>query len=188
MKIAFIIYDMMTTLDFVGTYDPLTRLKTMGFINDLRYDVCSNKNKIISAEGLEITADKILNNLSQYDFIVVPGGEGVKYIAQDKEFIEWIKTAQDTTITSVCGGSIILGLAELIKDKKATTHPLLMENLKKFTSKVTDKRIVEDGNIITARGVTSSIDLGLFLCEKIAGKEIRVKIQKQMDYPNYNYD
>lgn len=88
----------------------------------------------------------------------------------------------------MCGGSIILGLAGLIKDKKATTHPLLMENLKKFTAKATDKRIVEDGNIITARGVTSSIDLGLFLCEKIAGKEIRIKIQKQMDYLNYNCD
>lgn len=55
---------------------------------------------------------------------------------------------------------------------------MLMEYLKKFTSKVTDKQIVEDENIITARGVTSSIDLGLFLCEKIAGKETREKIQK----------
>jgi len=189
MRIAFIIYDKMTTLDFIGVYDPLTRLKTMGFINDLEYDVCSNKNKVTAAEGLEITADKILNNLGEYDFIVVPGGEGVKYIAQDKEFIEWIKTAQDkSTVTSVCGGSIILGVAGLIKDKKATTHPMLIENLKKFTSNATDKRIIEDGNIITARGVTSSIDLGLFLCEKIAGKEIREKIQKQMDYLNYNYD
>lgn len=179
----------MTTLDFVGAYDPITRLKTMGFINELEYDVCSNKKKIIASEGLEITADKILNNLSQYDFIVVPGGEGVKYIAQDKEFIEWIKTASGkSTITSVCGGSIILGVAGLLKDKKATTHPMLMEYLKKFTPYATDKRIVEDMDIITARGVTSSVDLGLFLCEKIAGKEIREKIQKQMDYLNYDYD
>ena len=189
MKIAFIIYDEMTTLDFIGVYDPITRLKTMGFISDLKYDVCSNKNKIVSAEGLEITADKILNNLSEYDFIVVPGGNGVKNIAQDREFIEWIKTARNkSTVTSVCGGSIILGLAGLIKDKKATTHPLLMETLKKFTSRATDKRIVEDGNIITARGVTSSVDLGLFLCAKIAGKETMKKIQKQMDYLNYTYD
>ncbi len=177
----------MTTLDFAGVYDPITRLNTMGFINELEYDVCSNKKKITTAEGLEIAADKILNNLGEYDFIVVPGGEGIKYIAQDKEFIEWIKTAQDkSTITSVCGGSLILGIAGLIKDKKATTHPMLMENLKKFTPYATDNRIVEDGNIITARGVTSSIDLGLFLCEKIAGKEVREKIQKQMDYLNYN--
>ncbi|MGB9980239.1 DJ-1/PfpI family protein [Methanobacterium sp.] len=189
MKIAFIIYDGMTTLDFIGAYDPITRLKTMGFINNLEYDVCSNKSRIISAEGLEVTADNTLNNLSTYDFIVVPGGVGVKNIVKNEEFIQWIKTAQyKSTITSVCGGSIILGLAGLIKDKKATTHPMRMEYLKKFTSYATDKRIIEDGNIITARGVTSSIDLGLFLCEKIAGKETREKIQKQMDYPNYNYD
>jgi transcriptional regulator GlxA family with amidase domain len=186
MKIAFIIYDDMTTLDFIGAYDPITRLKTMGFITDLAYDVCSNKKKIISTEGLEITADKILNDLGEYNFIVVPGGEGVKNVVQDNDFIEWIKTAKNKpSITSVCGGSIILGMTGLLNDKNATTHPLLMKNLKKFTSNVTDKRIVEDGNIITARGVTSSIDLGLFLCEKIAGKDIREKIQKQMDYLNY---
>ena len=122
MKIAFIIYDKMTILDFIGAYDPLTRLKTMGFINNLEYDVCSNKNKVTAAEGLEITADKILNNLGEYNFIVVPGGNGVKNIEWDKEFIEWIKTAQGkSTVTSVCG-SIILGLAGLLKNKKATTH------------------------------------------------------------------
>jgi hypothetical protein len=61
MKIVFIIYDDMTTLDFIGAYDPITRLKTMEFITDLTYDVCSNKKKIVSIEGLEIRADKILN-------------------------------------------------------------------------------------------------------------------------------
>ena len=185
MKIAFIIYDGITTLDFIGAYDPITRLKTMKFINNLVYDVCSNKNKIVSKEGLEITVDKILNDLSEYDFIVVSGGDGVKKIIQNDEFIEWIKNIPEySIITSVCSGSLILGVAELLKDKNATTHPLQMDYLKKFTSKVTDKRIVEDGNIITARGVASSIDLGLFLCEKIAGKEIRKKIQTQMDYLN----
>lgn len=76
MKIAFIIYDQMTTLDFIGAYDPITWLKTMGFINNLEYNVFPNKNRINSAEGLKITADKILNNLNEYDFIVIPGGEG----------------------------------------------------------------------------------------------------------------
>ena len=72
-----------------------------------------------------ITSDKILNNLIEYDFIVIPGGSGVKDIAHDKEFIEWIKTASDkSTITSVSGGSIILGVARLLKEKKATTHPV----------------------------------------------------------------
>ena len=54
-----------------------------------------------------------------------------------------------------------------------------MENLKKFTSNVTDKRIVEDGNIITARGVTSSVDLGLFLCEKLQAKRLKLKFKSR---------
>jgi putative intracellular protease/amidase len=80
------------------------------------------KNRIISAEGLEITADKILNNLNGYDFIVVPGEN--KNIIYDEEFIEWIKTAQDKSIiTSVCRSSIIFGLAGLLKDKKSHYSP-----------------------------------------------------------------
>ncbi len=67
----------------------------------------------------------------------------------------------------------------LLEDKRATTHPLQRDYLKKFTSKVTDKRIVEDENIITARGVTSSIDLGFYLCEKIAGKKSRKRFKRK---------
>jgi transcriptional regulator GlxA family with amidase domain len=58
--------------------------------------------------------------------------------------------------------------------------------LKNVAGEVSDDRIVEDGNVIMAGGVTASIDLGLYLCEKIAGPEVRAKIQKQMDYRNYS--
>lgn len=186
MKIAFIIYGGMTTLDFIGVYDPVTRLKTMGFIKDLTYDVCSDNNPVISAEGLEIIPDKVKNDLSEYDYIIVPGGEGIKKIVNNDAFLSWLKSARPgSTIASVCGGSIILGLAGMLKGRKATTHPALMDYLRKFTPEAQNKRLVQDENIITARGVTSSIDLGLYLCEKIAGPEVRVNIQKQMDYLNY---
>lgn len=80
----------------------------------------------------------------------------------------------------------MLGAAGLLKGKRATTHPMLMNFLNKYTDNVSDMRVVEDGNIITARGVTAAIDLGLYLCEKIAGIEVRTKIQKQMDYLAYS--
>jgi cyclohexyl-isocyanide hydratase len=86
---------------------------------------------------------------------------------------------------SVCGGSLVLGAAGYLKEKNATTHPALMQYLSNFTEKVCENRIVDDGNVITARGVTSSIDLGLYICEKIAGLDVREKIQKQMDYWDY---
>jgi len=57
--------------------------------------------------------------------------------------------------------------------------------LKHFAREVSDERIIDEGNIITAGGMTSAIDLGLCLCEKIAGTEVREKIQVQMDNRNY---
>lgn len=186
MKFAFIIYTDLTLLDFAGTYDSITRLKSMGFINDLEYDICSLENTVISFEGVEIVPNKVNNDLSVYDYIFIPGGNGITKLLNNNHFLLWIKNiSENAIITSVCGGSLVLGAAGFLTGKKATTHPMLMNFLKKYTENVSSSRIVEDGNIITARGVTSSIDLGLYLCEKIAGVEARENIQKQMDYMAY---
>jgi transcriptional regulator GlxA family with amidase domain len=186
MKFAFIIYEGMTALDFIGVYDPITRLKTMEFKKDLDYDVCALNAKVRSFEGLEVIPNQIKNDLSVYDYIFIPGGNGLVKLINDMDFLSWMKTVSEMTIlTSVCGGSLLFGAAGFLKGKKATTHPMLMGHLAKFTDKVFNSRIVEDDNLITARGVTSAIDLGLFICEKISGREVREKIQKQMDYLLY---
>ncbi|MDP4092334.1 MAG: DJ-1/PfpI family protein [Bacillota bacterium] len=189
MRIAFIVYDDLTLLDFAGAYDPVTRLKTMGFLDDLEYDVCAMGEKVKSFEGLELIPNKVHNNLSVYDYIFIPGGNGVMKLFGDKDFMSWIKGVSSSTIvTAVCGGALVLGAAGFLSGKQATTHPEFMKYLYKFTDKVKDSRIVSDGNVITARGVTSAVDLGLYLCERIAGKEAREKIQKQMDYLSYTCD
>lgn len=186
MKIAFIIYDEVTLLDFAGVYDPVTRLKSMGFIQELDCDVCAVKSKIKTFEGVELIPDHVLNDLSEYDYVFVPGGNGISKLIGDSGFMFWLKSVSGKAILlSVCGGSLAWGAAGYLNEKNATTHPALMQYLKKLTDKVSDHRIVEDGNVITARGVTSSIDLGLYICEKIAGSEVREKIQKQMDYLSY---
>lgn len=189
MKFAFIIYDEMTLLDFSGLYDPISRLKTMGFKEDFEYDVCAVKDKIKTFEGIELIPNQIKNDLSLYDYLFIPGGNGVIKLLNDPDFLSWMKLDYShTVITAVCGGTLVLGAMGLLSGRKATTHPMLMKYLNRFTQAIPDTRIVEDGSIITARGVTSSIDLGLFLCEKIAGAEVREKIQKQMDYLSYTID
>jgi cyclohexyl-isocyanide hydratase len=189
MKFAFIIYDDMTLLDFSGVYDPITRLKNMGFIENFEYDVCALKSQVKTFEGLEIIPNQINNDLSGYDYIFIPGGNGVINLMKDPEFLAWFKNGcKNAVIAAVCGGSLVLGALGLLKDKKATTHPMLKQYLARFTENIPDSRIVTEGNIITARGVTSAIDLGLYLCEKIAGTEVKNTIQKQMDYINYTLE
>ena len=77
---------------------------------------------------------------------------------------------------------MILGAAGFLKGKKATTNFNEYESLQQYCGEVVKERIVEDQNIITSGAVSSSIDLGLYLCEKWAGKEAKEKIREMIDY------
>jgi len=183
MRVAFIIYDGMTTLDFIGVYDPVTRLKTMGFMPDLEWEVCAQSATVSDGTGLRITPTKRGDPLHGYEMVIVPGGFGSRNLMDDAGFIAWLKTASPCKFkVSVCTGALLLGAAGFLKGKTATTHRTAYKELGRFCSSVVDQRIVDEGDVITARGVTSSIDLGLYLCEKLAGREAKERIRQQMDY------
>lgn len=184
MKIAFILFEGITTLDFIGVYDPLTRLSTMGFMPDLKWETCALSPEVKDNTGLTLKPDRVGGPLGEYDVIIVPGGFGTRNLVQDETFLAWLKTAGDCKlIASVCTGSLLLGAAGFLTEKKATTHPNAYQGLIPYCAEVKSRRIVDEGTVITAGGVTSSIDLGLYLCEKLAGAEAKEKIRRQMDYP-----
>jgi cyclohexyl-isocyanide hydratase len=184
MKVAFIVFDNLTTLDFVGFHDPITRLKSMGYLPDLEWRVCAQTPEVTDGTGLRLIADEIYQPLEGYDMIFIPGGMGTRSLKDDEEFIDWIRTATPCRYkVSVCTGSLILGAAGFLEGKSATTHPAAYDLLAAYTLEVKRERIVDEGDLITGGGVSSSIDLGLYLCERLAGTEARKKIQKQMDYP-----
>jgi len=188
MKVAFVIFEHMTALDFVGVYDALTRLKTMRFMDDFEWDVCAPTAEVTDFSGLRVAATRVGGSLAEYDWLVVPGGFGSRRLAKDADFIAWLQTAADCRLkASVCTGSILLGAAGFLKGKRATTHPTSFDELRPYCEQVVDERIVDEGDVITARGVTSAIDLGLYLCEKVAGSEVRERIATQMDYPYYPF-
>src|SRR5690606_31514719 len=134
--------------------------------------------------GLTIKVNKIKPDLSDYDLVFVPGGMGTRRLRNDEEFIEWIITARNVEcIVSVCTGSLLLGAAGIITNKKATTHPNAYELLEPYCQEVIKSRIVKDGNVITAGGVSTSIDLALYVVELFVNKEAVEIIKKQIDYP-----
>ena len=184
MKIAFVVFNGLTTLDFIGIYDPLTRLKTMGFMPDLEWDICAYTDIVKDDRGLIMVPTAIQEPLQSYDVLVVPGGYGTRTLVHDKNFIEWIQTAEPCKLkVSVCTGALLLGAAGFLKGKRATTHPSALQELTPFCREVLENRIVDEGNIITAGGVSSGIDEGLYVAERLAGAEARSKIAKQMHYP-----
>jgi transcriptional regulator GlxA family with amidase domain len=183
MKIGFLIFNGMTSLDFIGVYDPVIRLNTMGFRDDVQWDICAYTDKVSDDSGLIFTPTKIKETLGGYDLLIIPGGLGTRKLIHDTDFIQWLQTARDCPlIASVCTGSLLLGAAGFLLGKKATTHPNAFSLLKEYCQEVLDQRIVSDEGVVTSRGVTSGIDLGLYLCEKFSNSEVKEKIRIQMDY------
>lgn len=183
-RIAYIVFDNITLLDLVGVYDPITRLKSLKYLPDLHWDICALKEQVKDSFGFTVTVDQVKPDLSQYDTIIIPGGFGTRPLKDDSEFIHWIKTAQSAQYKiSVCTGSLLLGAAGFLEGRKATTNASAFDLLATYCQDMRkEEKVVEDGPIITAGGVSSSLQLGLYLCEKWAGKEARKLIQNKMEF------
>src|SRR5712692_3238279 len=125
MNVVFVIFNGMTALDFIGVYDPVTRLKTMGFMPDLQWEICAYTAEVRDGAGLHFTPTRVDESLQHYDMVIVPGGYGTRELVDDAGFVAWIKTATACQFkVSVCTGSLLLGAAGFLEGKKATTHPI----------------------------------------------------------------
>ena len=184
MKAAFVVFDRMTSLDFIGFYDPVTRLKSMNILDDFEWRTCSMSQSVVDDRGLRIEADTVARPLDSFDMLFLPGGFGTRSLQNDHAFVEWLKTAHSARLkVSVCTGALLLGAAGFLRGRRATTHPSAYSELQAYCGSVVRDRVVDDGDIVTAGGVSSAIDAGLHIVEKLAGTEARSRIVDQMDYP-----
>jgi transcriptional regulator GlxA family with amidase domain len=184
MKTAFVVFDRVTSLDFVGFYDPVSRLKSMKILDDFSWHVCSLTRRIVDDRGLGLEADTVGESLDSYDVVFVPGGFGTRSLQYDNSFLDWLRTAQSAKLkVSVCTGSLLLGAAGFLRGRRATTHPTAYKELEPYCSAVSRERVVDEGDVVTARGVSSAIDAGLHVVQKLAGADVRDRIAAQMDYP-----
>ncbi len=184
MKIGFVVFNGITFLDLIGFYDVIYRLNLFEQTKGTTWDFCGLSEEITDELGLTIKVNKIRPELSAYDLIFVPGGMGTRKLRSDENFIGWLRQAADVRyIVSVCTGSLLIGAAGFLTGKKATMHPSAYELLEPYCQEVMNARIVKDGNLITAGGVSTSIDLALYLVELFVNKEAVETVKKQIDYP-----
>lgn len=186
MNATLVIFNNMTALDFVGFYDPVTRLKRMQIMPDFSWKICALTPTVTDDRGLTFEADSVEQSLADYDMLFVPGGIGTRSLQIDRAFIEWLRSFPATGVAvSVCTGALLLGAAGFLKGKRATTHPRALTDLAPYCQEVVEQRIVDEGSVITAGGVAASIDLGLYVVERLAGLGTRARIATQMDYPYF---
>lgn len=179
MKIVFLFYNGMTALDMVGPHEVLTRVPGVQVER-----AALNKGAIKTSQDLIVIADKSLKDVNEADLLIIPGARNKTTLKESPEILDWIRKINEksTFTTSVCTGSLILGEAGLLNGLKATSHASCFETLKTFGAIPLKERIVQDGKIITAAGVSAGIDMGLYLASKIGGKEIADSIQKTIEY------
>jgi transcriptional regulator GlxA family with amidase domain len=180
MEIAIPIYDRFTALDAVGPYEVLSRLP------DARVRFIAPERGPYKTDNgmLTIVAEARLEDLAHPEVIVVPGGTGTRPLMKDERMLDWIRTAHETSTytTSVCTGSLLLGAAGVLDGLEATTHWLELEALDELGARSTSKRVVEQGKVITAAGVSAGIDMALVLAGRIAGDQFAEGIQLLIEY------
>ena len=186
-RIAFLIFPRLTFLDFIGGYDALRRVAGMGIDRGVSHRIIGTEPSIVDDSGLSITPDGVYEDLAPYDLLYVPGGFGTRSLMNDARFIDYLKTwGTERPAASVCTGALLLGRAGYLAGKRATTHHNAYDDLRPFCGEVvTDRRVVDEGQVVTAGGVSSSLDLGLYLVEKYWGAGARTTIAAQMAYRAY---
>ena len=180
MDIAILIFDQLTALDAIGPYEVLQRLPGAR----VRF-VAAARGPVRTEQGmLGLIADFALDEVTSADILLVPGGIGTRPLVEDEPTLEWIRAvdAGSDWTTSVCTGSLLLGAAGLLAGKEATTHWRVLDLLRNFGATPVSRRVVEQGKVITAAGVSSGIDMALTLAAHIAGDDVAQAIQLFIEY------
>ncbi|MEJ9219026.1 DJ-1/PfpI family protein [Paenibacillus glucanolyticus] len=186
MKMAFILFHGMTALDLIGFTEVITRLSRIRPEAEVSWDYCAMTSHITDDRGLEYVIGRVKPDLSKYELVFVPGGFATRKLRQDSEVIAWLQTAREAKyLVSVCTGSLLLGAAGLLEGKRATSNASAYDLLAPYCKEVVQARIVRDGRLITGGGVSSSIDLGLFVLERLTDAPTVELVKSDMSYPYY---
>jgi len=179
MRFVFMFYEGMTALDLIGPHEILCRLPGVQTIR-----VARHAGWIRCDSGIALNATSAFSDISQADYLMVPGAGNATSLRDEPQTLDWIRSIHRTTTwtTAVCSGTLILGAAGLLKGVKATTHWAVHDRLLKFGAQPVNARVVEDGKIMTGAGVTAGIDMALTLASRIAGTDVARALQLGIEY------
>jgi transcriptional regulator GlxA family with amidase domain len=178
LQFALVLYPNFTLLDIVGPY------QVLGDIPGAEVTFVASQPGLTPEHtgrtGLVATAS--LDDMPSPDVVVVPGGLGETRL--DDDVVRWLRRVHPTTTwtTSVCTGSIYLAAAGLLDGLDATTHWARKDRLESLGAHYTEQRVVEQGKIITAAGVSSGIDMALTLVARIYGDDMAKLVQLGIEY------
>lgn len=186
MKFVFHAFENVEDLDLFGPWEVIGVAAKLGGILEPSI-VSATGGTITSAKGLRFETDWSFETCPQPDIILVPGGQGVNPLLDDRPTLDWIaKVAPGCSwVTSVCSGSLVLAAAGPAQGKRITTHHGRIQQAKDqglAGEVLSGYRYVRDGNLLTSEGVSAGIDMALWLVGELFGPDFARKVQHQMQY------
>lgn len=179
LTIGALIFNDMDQCDFTGPFEALSRVPNSTF-----KAIAKDDQPIRDLRGLRLLPDLAIADAPKLDVLLVPGGYGQEALMDDEVIIDFIRKQASLTryIFSVCTGTLLCGAAGLLEGKRATTHWTAMEVLPLYGAEPVNDRVVVDGNLISAGGVTAGIDGSLVVVSMLRGIEAAEEIQLYMAY------
>jgi transcriptional regulator GlxA family with amidase domain len=187
MRIEIAVFDGLDELDALGPFEVLRQGWRAGAAVDCALVTLDGQREVVGANGLRFAAE---GALGEPDWLVVPGGgwmdraeRGAWGEVERGTLPRAISAAhaRGASVASVCTGAMIVAAAGLLRGRPATTHHSAHGELAATGAEVVTARVVDDGDIVTAGGVTSGLDLGLRLLERVAGAEAAAAVARELE-------
>lgn len=191
MRIDILVFDGFDELDAIAPFEVFKNAARGGDFK-VRLVSASPSADVTAAHGLRVTAEaRLAADDSKPDLILVPGGgwndrspQGARAEVASGVIPKHLAKlhAEGTTVSAVCTGTMLVAAAGILRGRAATTHHSAIEDLCAAGAEVIDARVVDDGNLISSGGVTSGLDLALWLVERFAGPQVALRIEREMEY------
>lgn len=179
LQIGSLLFEGLDQIDLTGPFEVLSRIP-----NSTYQLYGKTRDGVRDIRGLRLAPDATLADAPKLDVLHIPGGYGQEAVMDDEAILSWVHhQAQGATcVFSVCTGALICGAAGLLKGRRATTHWSAFALLPIFGAIPVNERVVIDGNMVFAAGVTSGIDGALRVAANLRGDEVAQSIQLYMQY------
>nr|WP_278335345.1 DJ-1/PfpI family protein [Clostridium oryzae] len=187
-NIAVLVFNDVELMDFCGPYDVFSMANKVK--NDKGFNiftVSEKKGMVMTQNGLSINSDYSIYDCPQIDMLIIPGGQGSRTEMSNEKLLNWINGYYPKLkmVLSVCTGALLLANCGLLNGLRATTHHNAVDLLRRIspnTTIVTNKRFIDNGKIVLSAGVSSGIDMSLYVLEKLLGEQLVLKVKENMEY------
>ena len=194
MRVAVVVYEGFDELDAIGPLEVLRNASAMG-ATDLSVELVAldGSAEVTGSHGLRVRTDGRLDP-GRTDLLVIPGGgwndrgaHGAWAEAERGDLPAAIAAAArgGAVVATVCTGAMLAATAGLTRGRPAITHHAAVEDLRASGARVVEARVVDDGDLVTAGGVTSGIDLALWLVERHFGADLADAVAAEIEHPRH---